>query len=119
MTDNETTVSLQKHEVITGILVDGRIERPFWAGEAFYFPEDDYFKLHLSIFPFPYYITRNKDSDRIYTVWAQKVKDVTPALFRRPVGKARVADTTKTYLEVEIPLINLRANPFLCLFPMK
>lgn len=108
-----------KHEVITGTITHGKIEGRQWAGEAFYYPEDDYFQLQLAIFPFPYYVCRNKDSSSHYTVWAQKVKDVYPVLFRRPVGVGVIENDLKNYLEIHIPLLGLPVNPLLCLFPVR
>lgn len=108
----------RKHEIITGQLTNGKLDRSFWSGEALYYPGEDYFQLRLAVFPFPYYLTRNKDSDSEYTVWAQKVNDVTPALFRRPVGRAGVCPQMKTHLEVQVPLLNLKWNPYVCLFPV-
>lgn len=117
-----------KHEVMIygkseGVGKDvGRTKQ--WAGEAFYYPEGDYFQLQLAIFPFPYFLTRNRDSANCYTVWAQKVKDAVPVRFRRPVGRGVVTitkelnDTVESNcIEVEIPLFGLKSNPMVSLFP--
>ncbi|MCX6117358.1 MAG: hypothetical protein NT027_07450 [Proteobacteria bacterium] len=113
-----------KHEVVVFKPTDGDPKQKVWAGEAFYDPSEDYFQLQLAIFPFPYFLTKNKESATTYTVWAQKVKDSSPVRFRRPVGRGNVTATKDSdgkqlsnYLEIDIPLLGLRHRPLLCLFP--
>lgn len=123
--DVNDRINSTKHEVVTfGKSDSGHVQKQ-WAGEAFYYPDDDFFQLQLAIFPFPYFLTRNKDSASQYTVWAQKARDSNPARFRRPVGKGAVSTTMDStgkplsnYVEIDIPLLGLKNSPLVCLFPM-
>lgn len=110
-------VKKEKHEVLTGRMIDGRIEKPFWAGDAFYYPERGYFEMCISLFDDPWYISANKDSDT-YTVFREKVEEDGEVRFRRPIGKAFIADKFKSYLKICIPLWNPRYQPYLSLYPV-
>ncbi len=115
-------LSPTKHELMVVTKSTGGLIQKQWAGEAFYHPDEDYFQLQLAIFPFPYFMTRNKDSKEHYTVWAQKVHGKAQATFRRPVGRGKITSSESSqqlfnYVEIDVPLLGLRQSPMVCLFP--
>ena len=122
---SDSSVSIQsrsavKHELITYSASGGNSK--VWAGEAFYYPDEDFFQVQLAVFPFPYFVTRNKGSSCHYTVWAQRVRNSEPAKFRRPVGRGTVTKAEgnqqlTNFIQIDIPLLGLSQAPLLCLFP--
>ncbi len=108
--------SKQKHEVVTGRMLNGRIENPFWAGDAYYHVDGGFFELSISLFNEPWFVSRNQNGET-YTIFKEKVGEGSEVKFRRPIGKAYCADKLKTYLAISVPLWNPRYQPFLSLFP--
>lgn len=107
---------LSKHEVVTGKVQNGKIENPFWAGDAYYHQDGSYFELHLSLFNEPWYLSPNRGPGS-YTIFKEKVVDDAGLRFRRPIGKAFAASEANTYLKLHVPLWNPRYQPYLSLFP--
>ncbi|MBP9709080.1 MAG: hypothetical protein KBD78_15700 [Oligoflexales bacterium] len=105
-----------KHEIVTGNLVNGKIENPFWAGEAFYFSEQNYFEMHISLFDIPWYASKNKESDS-YTIFKEKIEENGKLRFRCPLGKAFISDKFKSYLKISVPLWNPSYQPYINLYP--
>lgn len=105
------------HEISTGNVVEGKIERPFWAGDAVYVKEKDYFKFRFGVFPFWYFLSKNEGSTDQYTIWAQAKEDENTTTFRRPIGRGRICPWMKTHIELQMKFINFGFTPYLSLFP--
>lgn len=106
---------VSKHNVVWAKNIDGKLSRQVRAGDAFLHEDDDYYVLKLALFPFSYFIRKNKESDNQYTVFAKRVFHDDAARLQDPIGRARLCNDIKTHLQINIPL--LRLNLYMCLFP--
>jgi hypothetical protein len=105
-----------KHDVFMGQRVEGALLTPKQVGYALQFEGTDYFVLKFWERPqVTYYISKNRDSDTNYTVFAKRIEEETRIKFQNPVGSAQLKPDLKTHLELQLPFSRLRA--FMSLFP--
>jgi len=115
---SEPRVAIERHEIVTGKIADGKIDRPFWAGDAFYHSDESYFELKIPLFDRSWFLSRNKGSDT-YTIFKERLVDEDGQRFRQPIGKAVPVEPTKDYLRLMVPLWNPRFQPYVSLFPAR
>ncbi len=106
-----------QHELVSGKITNGCLEKPFWAGDAYYHEDGGYFEVVVSLFNEPWYLSPNKATNT-YTIFKERVVEGGKTHFRRPLGRAYFMDGVKNYLRISVPLWNPRYHLFLNLFPM-
>lgn len=107
-----------KYEIMFGRVVDGTLMNRMLAGFAVQFEGDNHYVIRFSMFPnIPFYLSKNRDSQTQYTVFAKVVRDQNSSAirFQNPVGSGRLYPDLKSHLELRFPLLN--ATVFMNLFP--
>ncbi len=102
-----------KFNIVSGNLVHDEVEKPYWAGNAYYYPEQDYFEMLLSIFERPWFLSPNHNRPGTYTIYRRKHSGGDFGQFSAPIGKAYYVDKDRSLLELIVPLWNPRYNVFL------
>lgn len=105
-----------KHEIVIGRKQNGEIANQLVAGQAFLREGETFYTVKLMMFPGQtYYLTKNKDSQDRYTVFAKQVQNDGAVKFQNPVGSGRLSQEVPMYLEIYFPV--LRSQMFMSLFP--
>ena len=113
--DQKKKMLVSKHNIVWAKNNEGKLSRQVRAGDAFLHEGDDYYVLKLAVFPFSYFIRKNKDSEGRYTIFAKRVTHGDEVRLQDPIGRAMLLDDLKTHLQLNIPL--LRLNLYMSLFP--
>lgn len=107
-----------KHDIVSGTVVDGRLEAGPRTGIALAYEGDEHYVVILSMFPtFRYYLLKNKDSATDYTIFSRRVTDAGRRQslgFHYPVGSGRLIPGLTTHMELRFPL--LAGSHFMSLF---
>lgn len=108
-----------KHDVVMGRKSAGAILEGRPVGHALNFEGTNYFVLKLWERPKDtYFISRNRDDESSYTVFAKKVEvedESGNVKFQNPIGYARLKNDLRTHLEVTLTLS--RVQVYMSLFP--
>ena len=107
-----------KYELVVAKLADGELKNPMLAGFAVQFEGEAHYTVRLTMFPnSPYYLSKNRDSQTNYTIFAKLVKDpATGAVrFQNPIGSGKLLSDSKAHLEIRFPLLG--TSVFMNLFP--
>jgi len=97
-----------KYELFVGRFVDGELKSPMLAGFAVQFEGEAHYVVRLTMFPAtPYYLSKNRDSQTSYTIFAKMVKDNATGTvrFQNPIGSGKLLSDAKSHLEIRFPLL--------------
>ncbi len=112
----EPTNSASKYDIFLGNVVDGALLDKKIAGFALLFEGNRYYVMRLMMFPHTwYFLSKNKDSQTHYTVFAKCLRSKDTVRFQDPVGLAILSDDLKTHLEVYFPILD--TTVYMSLFP--
>ena len=106
-----------KYELVVAKLIDGELKNPMLAGFAVQFEGEAHYVVRLTMFPsVPYYLSKNRDSQECYTIFAKVVKDPTSGAlrFQNPIGSGKLLANAKSHLEIRFPLLG--ASVFMNLY---
>jgi hypothetical protein len=105
-----------KHQVMAGRPFDDKLVNAFRAGEAFLHEDDSHYVLKIAAFPFAYYLQKNRESEHNYTIYAKKILAPEGPVLRDPIGRGRLTEDLRSFLELTIPIFRLRL--FMNLYPV-
>ena len=106
---------MNKFEIVSGKLFEGKVHNTKYAGVAYYKDEKEYYKMHLNILPnITYFLKRNRD-DSSYTIFSKMVNTNDGVKFNNPVGHAKILNNLKTHMSIRFDVLNILL--FMSLFP--
>lgn len=107
-----------RFHLYTGYREDSALKHVFQAGEAYEVEND--LKPHyiVKMWSFPqdvFYLSRSKENDEKFTLFAKRTGPDSEPCFRRPVGFGYISRDLKQYLEIQFTFPRQRI--FMSLFP--
>lgn len=109
------TTAITRFPLVTGRLDNDRIDQAFWAGDAVFHQEHNYFEVNVSLFDKPWYLSPNFKRPNTYTIYRKMRLDGERVVFSVPIGRAEFADRFKSLIQLIVPMWNPQYKTYLCL----
>lgn len=105
-----------RYEIYRGKEIDGKLVDLRTAGYAYINNETDYYVVKLFLLPRnTYFLSKNRNTQTGYTIFAKAIDDKAGVRFQNPVGHGRLMENVKTHLSICFP--DLSSQMFMSLFP--